>query len=360
MPENLFDLTGDVARRHRRHRCARRGHRRRPRRAGARVAVLGRNQERGDACVTRITDGGGTATFFHADATQPASLAAAHKDIEAALGPPTVLVNAAGGNDPKITVTPDNPFEKIAADAWRASFEINLVGGILLPCQEFGPAMAERGKGSIINIASVSAHIPLSRVMAYSASKAAVLSLTQFLAREWAPKRRAGQHDHARLLPGRAEPRAALQPGRHRRRRARSRFSATRRWPGSASRKSWSAPPSSSPATPPAASSPAPTSGSTAGSCRKRSDSRGQSAMNLPKYSMGIGDRFAHQGEAQLAAFVKAKQLGVDVTPVWNKSNREHLIVHSEPAERPRRGRRRGRRRSVGTGRTSSTPTTSA
>src|SRR3954470_18324851 len=53
--------------------------------------------------------------------------------------------------------------------------------------------------------------------------------------------------------------------------------------------------------------------------------------MNLPKYSMGIGDRFAHQGRAQLAAFVKARQLGVDVTPVWNKSNREHLIVHSEP-----------------------------
>lgn len=53
--------------------------------------------------------------------------------------------------------------------------------------------------------------------------------------------------------------------------------------------------------------------------------------MNLPKYSMGIGDRFAHQGKAQLAAFVKAKALGVDVTPVWNKSNREHLIVHSEP-----------------------------
>lgn len=54
--------------------------------------------------------------------------------------------------------------------------------------------------------------------------------------------------------------------------------------------------------------------------------------MNLPKFSMGIGDRFAHQGKAQLAAFVKAKALGVDVAPVWNKSNREHLIVHSEPA----------------------------
>src|SRR4029077_19013943 len=53
--------------------------------------------------------------------------------------------------------------------------------------------------------------------------------------------------------------------------------------------------------------------------------------MNLSKYSMGIGDRFAHQGKAQLAAFVKAKQMGVEVTPVWNKSNREHNIVHSEP-----------------------------
>jgi len=52
----------------------------------------------------------------------------------------------------------------------------------------------------------------------------------------------------------------------------------------------------------------------------------------LPKYSMGIGDRFAHQGRAQLAAFVRAKESGVEVTPVWNKSNREHNIIHSEPA----------------------------
>ncbi len=65
---------------------------------------------------------------------------------------------------------------------------MNLVGGVLLPCQEFGSAMAAREKGSIINIASVSAHLPLSRVVAYSSSKAAVLSLSQFLAREWATK----------------------------------------------------------------------------------------------------------------------------------------------------------------------------
>jgi len=71
---------------------------------------------------------------------------------------------------------------------WQANFDLNLVGGVLLPCQEFCPAMMARGKGSIINIASVSAHIPLSRVVSYSAAKAAVLNLTLFLAREWAPK----------------------------------------------------------------------------------------------------------------------------------------------------------------------------
>ena len=156
--------------------------------AGANVAVLGRSRERGEACVQRIADGGGKARFFSADAVSAESLAAAHKEIEAALGVPTILVNAAGGNDPRVTVTAGQPFEKIKADDWRAGFDLNLVGGALLPCQEFGPAMVERGKGSIINIASVSAHLPLSRVVAYSAAKAAVISLTQFLAREWAPR----------------------------------------------------------------------------------------------------------------------------------------------------------------------------
>lgn len=104
------------------------------------------------------------------------------------LGPPTVLVNAAGGNRPEVNATPEHPFESIRPDDWRAAFDLNLVGGALLPCQEFGAAMARQGKGSVINIASVSAHLPLSRVVAYSAAKAAVLSLTQFLAREWAPR----------------------------------------------------------------------------------------------------------------------------------------------------------------------------
>ena len=156
--------------------------------AGAKVAVLGRNADRGESRVKRIKGAGGTAAFFSADALQRDSLRTTHEAIVKALGTPTVLVNAAGGNDPKVTVTPERPFQEIEIKDWQANFDLNLVGGALLPCQEFGPAMAERGKGSIINIASVSGHLALSRVVAYSAAKAAVLSLTQFLAREWAPK----------------------------------------------------------------------------------------------------------------------------------------------------------------------------
>ena len=156
--------------------------------AGARVAVLGRNRERGAARVEAIRKPGGVAGFFAADAVVPSSLREAHRQIDAELGAPTILVNAAGGNNPAVTVTSDRSFEQIALEDWRANFDLNLAGGVLLPCQEFGPLMVKRGKGSIINIASVSAHIPLSRVVTYSAAKAAVLSLTQFLAREWASK----------------------------------------------------------------------------------------------------------------------------------------------------------------------------
>lgn len=154
--------------------------------AGAKVAVIGRNAERGQACVKRILQSGHAAEFFSADALSRADLEAAQKAIEAKLGNPTILVNAAGGNDPKVTVAGSLKFENIDLNDWRNHFDMNVVGGLVLPCQVFGTSMAARGKGSIINIASVSAHLPLSRVVAYSASKAAVLNLTQFLAREWA------------------------------------------------------------------------------------------------------------------------------------------------------------------------------
>ncbi len=156
--------------------------------AGAQVAILGRNRERGEARAKLIASSGGRAQFFEADAIDRVSLARAHRAIEQAFGPPTILVNAAGGNDPKVTVTAEHSFDAITVADWKANFDLNLVGGALVPCQEFGGAMAARQRGSIINIASVSAHLPLSRVVTYSAAKAAVLNLTQFLAREWAPR----------------------------------------------------------------------------------------------------------------------------------------------------------------------------
>lgn len=154
--------------------------------AGAKVVVIGRNAEKGAVRVDAIKAKGGEAIFVAANACEKESLEAAREEIEKAFAPVGVLVNAAGGNDPKVTVVGDQKFEDISVDAWNANFELNVVGGAFLPCQVFGPGMVERKKGSIINIASVSAHIPLSRVVTYSSSKASVITLTQFLAREWA------------------------------------------------------------------------------------------------------------------------------------------------------------------------------
>jgi NAD(P)-dependent dehydrogenase (short-subunit alcohol dehydrogenase family) len=188
MSENLFDLTGEIAVVIGATGVLGGALAEGLAQAGASVAVLGRNKERGDACVNRITIAGGKAVFVSAEATNREGLAKAHREVESRLDAPTILVNAAGGNDPKVTVTGDKTIEQIGVEDWRANFDLNVVGGALLPCQEFGAAMVKRGRGSIVNIASVSAHIPLSRVVAYSSSKAAVLSFTQFLAREWATK----------------------------------------------------------------------------------------------------------------------------------------------------------------------------
>lgn len=153
---------------------------------GAKVAILGRSEERGRARVLRISDAGGVANFYPADALSADSLQAACDQITADFGTATVLVNAAGGNRPDATLPPGADFCDLPIDAWRDVFDLNLVGGALLPSQIFGRPMIAAGRGSIINIASMSGIIPLSRVVAYSAAKAAVINLTMFLAREWA------------------------------------------------------------------------------------------------------------------------------------------------------------------------------
>lgn len=156
--------------------------------AGAQVCVIGRSQERGQQRVLEIENSGGKAFFQSADAMEKSSLEAARLGVLQRADSIDILVNAAGGNRPDATLTPGANFCELPIDAWQNVFDLNLVGGVLLPCQVFGETMLEKQSGSIINIASMSGMIPLSRVVAYSAAKAAVLNLTQFLAREWATK----------------------------------------------------------------------------------------------------------------------------------------------------------------------------
>ncbi len=154
--------------------------------AGASVAIVGRDEKKANVIIENSERHENRMQFFAANATSEEELRAAHERIEKELGATTILVNAAGGNQPEVTLTEGKTFDQIKLSDWKHNFDLNLIGGALLPCQVFGMAMVQRQKGSIINIASVSAHLPLSRVVAYSSAKAAVLNLTQFLAREWA------------------------------------------------------------------------------------------------------------------------------------------------------------------------------
>jgi NAD(P)-dependent dehydrogenase (short-subunit alcohol dehydrogenase family) len=156
--------------------------------AGARVAVIGRSEVRGRDCVRRVEAAGGKAMFVSGDAMDTNSLRQCRDAIIKACGSITVLVNGAGGNKPEGTVAPGGDFCKLSLDGWEQVFDLNLIGGALLPCQVFGETMVAARKGSIINIASIASILPLSRVVAYSAAKAAVLNLTQWLAREWSTK----------------------------------------------------------------------------------------------------------------------------------------------------------------------------
>jgi NAD(P)-dependent dehydrogenase (short-subunit alcohol dehydrogenase family) len=156
--------------------------------AGAGIVVIGRSKERGAERVASLQKSGAKASFYAADVLDRDSLVRARDSAADIHGTIDILVNAAGGNRPDATLPPGSDFCKLPIDAWRGVFDLNLVGGALLPCQVFGEAMLAAASGSIVNIASLSGMIPLSRVVAYSAAKASVINLTQFLAREWAQR----------------------------------------------------------------------------------------------------------------------------------------------------------------------------
>jgi NAD(P)-dependent dehydrogenase (short-subunit alcohol dehydrogenase family) len=147
--------------------------------AGATVVVAGRSAERGQARVDEIKKLGGKATFVEVNASNRDSVKLLlAKSIEQH-GRVDALVNCAGVNSP-------TPYFDISDDEFEKIIKTNLFA-THLGCQIFGKHMIDAGGGSILNIGSVTSFRPLSRVFAYSASKAGVLSLTQNVAREFAP-----------------------------------------------------------------------------------------------------------------------------------------------------------------------------
>ncbi len=149
--------------------------------AGAHVVVAGRSKERGEMRAQAIGEAGGSAEFAAVDVTSRESIQAVRDDALARHGRVDGLVNCAGVNSAA-------PYEEIEDDDWRLVLDTNLLA-THLGCQLFAPAMAgQAGGGSILNIGSVTAHLPLSKVFAYSASKAAVNNLTKNVAREYATR----------------------------------------------------------------------------------------------------------------------------------------------------------------------------
>jgi NAD(P)-dependent dehydrogenase (short-subunit alcohol dehydrogenase family) len=150
--------------------------------AGAHVIVAGRSEERGKERVAAIEKLGGSAEFISVEAGDRASMQELLNATLKKRGRVDALVNCAGVNSAV-------PYEQITDEDFHRVLDTNLFA-THLGCQLFAPQMASQEQGgAILNIGSVSAHLPLSRVYAYSASKAAVVNLTQNVAREYAPKK---------------------------------------------------------------------------------------------------------------------------------------------------------------------------
>jgi NAD(P)-dependent dehydrogenase (short-subunit alcohol dehydrogenase family) len=150
-------------------------------RVGARVAVLDLFPEAAQKVVDKIEAEGGEATAIGCDVLDKASIESAADAVLAAYGQVDILINGAGGNKREATTSPELSFFDLPADAAQWVFNLNFIG-TLLPSQVFGRLMAAQGEGIILNISSMNAFQPLTRIPAYSAAKAAVSNFTQWLA----------------------------------------------------------------------------------------------------------------------------------------------------------------------------------
>jgi NAD(P)-dependent dehydrogenase (short-subunit alcohol dehydrogenase family) len=149
--------------------------------AGARVAVLDLDAEPAAALAAEISAGGGEAISVVCNVLEKENLENAARAVVTKFGRIDILVNGAGGNNPAATTNPSQSFFDLPAEALRWVFELNLMG-TFLPCQVFGQQMARQGSGVILNVSSMNAFRPLTRVAAYSAAKAGIANFTQWLA----------------------------------------------------------------------------------------------------------------------------------------------------------------------------------
>jgi NAD(P)-dependent dehydrogenase (short-subunit alcohol dehydrogenase family) len=158
---------------------------------GAKVAVLDLFPEAAQKVVDGMVAAGSQAIAVRCDVLDKASIETAAETILEAFGRVDILINGAGGNKKQATTSPDLAFFDLPADATQWVFNLNFLG-TLLPSQVFGKLMAEQGEGVILNVSSMNAFRPLTRIPAYSAAKAAVSNLTQWLAahmaQEYSPR----------------------------------------------------------------------------------------------------------------------------------------------------------------------------
>lgn len=155
--------------------------------AGANVAVLGRNEHKLQEMVQKIKQEGVEGLGLAADVTDAEQLAKANKELLDTFDTLDILINAAGGNISGATITPDQSILDLSEEDLRKIVELNYLGTVL-PVQAFSQSMLEKKKGTIINISSMAAQRPLTRVMGYASSKAAIDNYTKWLAVELAQK----------------------------------------------------------------------------------------------------------------------------------------------------------------------------
>jgi NAD(P)-dependent dehydrogenase (short-subunit alcohol dehydrogenase family) len=155
--------------------------------AGAKVAIVGRRKDVADALAKEIEKTGGEAIGVSADVLNAQQLNEAKEVILKKFGAINILVNGAGGNMPGATIPPDKTFLDLKIEEFQKVVDLNLTGSVL-PSQILAEPIMKAKSGVIINISSMAAFIPITRVVGYSAAKGAISNFTQWMAVEMAKK----------------------------------------------------------------------------------------------------------------------------------------------------------------------------